>query len=203
MTEDRGSTDPRTALGQALDQAGMIVARITPNQATYPTPCASWDVGEVANHLINGLDRLRSAAEGKTADWSAPRPDVQGDWAAEFRQRADALTAVWAAVPDMSGTVSTQGGDLPRTFIAWQHVAEVAQHTWDLAAATGQRDMLSEEVAAASLDWARQALKPEYRGPEDSGKAFGEERPPTDDVPMPDRLAAFFGRDPKFVGESG
>jgi len=41
------------------------------------------------------------------------------------------------------------------------------------------------------LDWARDNLKPQFRG-----QAFGPEVPVDPDAPLYDRLAAFFGRDP-------
>jgi len=203
---DRGSdgaTDPRKTLGRALDQAGMVIARITPDQVKHATPCQSWDVGTVANHLINGVDRFRRTVAGEDVDWSTPMPDVEGEWAAEFHDRADALTAAWAAVPDMSATSSSAMGEISRSFTASQQITEIAQHTWDLAAATGQRNMLVPDIATEALVWARQSLKPEYRGTEGSGMAFGPEQPVADDAPAPDRLAAFFGRDPNFVGEDG
>jgi len=192
------SADPRNTLGRALDQAGLVIARITPDQATNPTPCSSWDVSAVANHLINGVQRFRAAPAGEKADWGSQMPDVEGDWAAEFRTRADGLVAAWAAVPDIDASMSTALGDLPMSFAVHQQIAEVAQHTWDLAAATGQREGLDAEVAAEALAWAQQALKPEFRGPEDSGKAFGEQREVAGDAPAPERLAAFFGRDTDF-----
>jgi uncharacterized protein (TIGR03086 family) len=100
----------------------------------------------------------------------------------------------------MQANMSTGLGELPLSFVVYQQVAEVAQHTWDLAAATGQRDGLDGGVAAEALAWAEKALKPEYRGPEESGKAFGEQRPIAQDASTPDRLAAFFGRDTDFQG---
>jgi uncharacterized protein (TIGR03086 family) len=197
---DPRATDPRGTLGRALNQAGLVVAHITPDQWSNPTPCRSWDVSAVANHLINGLDRFRATASGEKADWSRPMPDVEGEWAVEFRQRADGLAAAWATVPDIHANMSTALGELPMSFVVYQQVAEVAQHTWDLAAATGQDGGLDGDVAAEALAWAEGALKPEYRGPEESGKAFGEQRPIADDASAPDRLAAFFGRDTDFKG---
>jgi uncharacterized protein (TIGR03086 family) len=198
LPTDPRTTDPRETLNRALDTAGLVVARITPDQASLPTPCESWNVGTLANHLINGLDRFRVAAVGETPDWSQPMPDVDGDWAGEFRVRSEALAAAWASVPDIGATRSTGLGDVPISFVVTQQIAEVAQHTWDLATATGQRDLPDEAVATEALAWARQALKPEFRGPESEGKAFGAEHQIADDAPAPDRLAAFFGRDPSF-----
>jgi len=179
----------------------MVVAHVTPDQAGHPTPCLSWDVNALANHLIHGLDRFRATVAGDKVDWGASLPDIEGDWASAFHDRADALVAVWATVPDLDATRSSPMGDLTMRFIAGQQIAEIAQHTWDLAAATGQRDTLDDAIAGEALIWTRGALSPEFRGPEASGKAFGDERPVAADAPVCDQLAAFFGRDPAFAGE--
>ena len=50
-----------------------------------------------------------------------------------------------------------------------------------------------------ALAWGRETLKPEFRGDEDSGKAFGPEVAVPSDSPSYTRLAAFFGRDPVAV----
>ena len=179
----------------------MVVAHVTPDQAAHPTPCDSWDVQALANHLINGLDRFRATVAGEPVDWGTTMPDVEGEWATVFHDRADALMAAWAAVPDIEAKRPSPIGELTMRFIAGQQIAEIAQHTWDLAAATGQRDSLDNAIADEALTWTRGALSPEYRGPEASGKAFGDERPVAADAPVCDQLAAFFGRDPAFVGE--
>ena len=88
-----------------------------------------------------------------------------------------------------------------RTAAADFKVASDAVNRGDLAAATGQRDTLDDAIAAQALAWTRSALSPEFRGPEASGKAFGEERPVAADARTSDQLAAFFGRDPSFAGE--
>ena len=202
MSDDDGAADdPRPTLARALDQAGMVIARVTPDQASHRTPCESWDVRALGNHLINGIDRFRATVAGEKVDWGAPVPDVEGEWAQVFHDRADALTAAWAAVPDIDAKRPSPMGELAMSFIASQQIAEIAQHTWDLAAATGQRDTLDDAIAAEALTWTRGALSPEFRGSEASGKAFGEVRPVGGDAPMCDQLAAFFGRDPAFAGE--
>jgi uncharacterized protein (TIGR03086 family) len=202
-TEDTAVDDPRPTLARALDQAGMVIAHVTPDQVGHPTPCDSWDVNALANHLMNGLDRFRATVMGETVDWSTPRPEVEGEWATAFHDRADALMEAWAAVPDLEAKRPSAMGELTMRFMAGQQIAEIAQHTWDLAAATGQRDVLDDTVAAQALTWARGALSPQFRGPEESGKAFGEEQAVAADAPMPDQLAAFFGRDPAFIGPPG
>jgi Mycothiol maleylpyruvate isomerase N-terminal domain len=42
-------------LSRAPDQTGAVVARVRPEQATLPTPCRSWDVRALVNHVIDQL----------------------------------------------------------------------------------------------------------------------------------------------------
>jgi uncharacterized protein (TIGR03086 family) len=80
--------------------------------------------------------------------------------------------------------------------VAKQQIAEFAVHSWDLARATGQGVQFPAEACEAALLWARTALRPQFRGDEASGMAFGPEVQVPDDAAAQDRLAAFFGRHP-------
>ena len=177
-------------LSRALAQTADLVDEIRPEQAPLPTPCRSWDVGRLAGHLLQDLEHFRIRAEGGRPDPTADSPDVAPDqWALRFREGADALLAAWRA----SGAADE---DQVRFTLA-QQTAEFAVHGWDLARATGQpTQTLDSDIAEASLVWAREALKPQYRGSEQEGHAFGPEVPATEALPLPDELAAFFGRDP-------
>ena len=68
-----------------------------------------------------------------------------------------------------------------------QHVSDIAVHGWDIARATGQTADFDSEVAEVGLEWARENLKPQFRG-----QAFGPEVSASPDAPPYDRLADFF-----------
>ena len=57
--------------------------------------------------------------------------------------------------------------------------------------ATQQSTNLDAEVARVALDWARENLKPQFRG-----QAFGPEVEVPENAPIYERLAGFFGRNP-------
>ena len=190
------TTDPVTLLSIALDQAGAIMAGIRDDQQHLPTPCRSWDVTELTDHLVHDLAQFTERASGGTPDWSAPRAAVEGDRVAAFRAGATGLVKAWRAAGDLSGTVEMPGmGEVAKRFPIDQQIAEFAVHGWDLAVATGQSTHLDPEVARTALAWARTALLPQFRGTEDKGKAFGPEIDVPEDAPLYDRLAGFFGRD--------
>jgi hypothetical protein len=141
-----GSVD---LLARTLAQTEAIVARVRPEQATLPTPCASWDVRALVNHVVH---------------------DVQ-----QF-------------------TVTVHGGEFPATWRVGQQIADLAVHGWDIAKATGQPTDLDPEVGQLALDWGRENLKPQFRGDEASGRAFGPEVAVAADAPLYDRLAGASSR---------
>ena len=190
------TADPLTLLSRALDQAGTAIAGVREDQAGLPTPCRSWDVRTLVDHLVHDLEQFTARATGGRPDWSGTPPPV-GDPVTAWRDGAAKLLDAWREAGDLSGTVQLPGmGEVPARFPLDQQIAELATHTWDLVTATGQRVELDPEVGEAALDWARGALRPVFRGDEAEGKAFGPEQPVPADAPLYDRLAAFFGRRP-------
>jgi uncharacterized protein (TIGR03086 family) len=188
-------TRPLVLLAQALDQAAAAV-RGGADEPAAPTPCRSWTVRDLVEHVVFGLEKFTTAARGGRPDWQASPPALEGDWVAAFRRGADGLLAAWRAAGDLSAPVTLPVGEVPASFQVYQQITELAVHTWDLVRATGQALKLDPEVAGAALDWAKTAMRPEFRGDETSGKSFGPEVAVPADAPVDDRLAGFFGREP-------
>lgn len=145
-------------------------------------------------HLVHDVARFTERAAGGTPDWSAPRAPVEGDPISSFTVGATHLVQAWLAAGDLNGTVEMPGmGEVPKRFPLDQQIAEFAVHGWDLAVATGQATDLDPDVAAVALAWGRTALRPQFRGAEEDGRAFGPEVELPEDAPPYDRLAGFFG----------
>jgi len=182
-------------LGKALGQTGTVIASTRPDQAELATPCLSWDVRTLVNHIVYDARMFAATSQG------LPRPPagedlIDDDWGAAYEVAAGELLAVWEQPGATEGTISLPQGELPRTWRLGQQVANFAVHAWDVAKATGQPTELDPEVGRIALEWGRENLKPEFRGREGSGKVFGPEVRVTDDAPLYDRLAGFCGRDP-------
>jgi uncharacterized protein (TIGR03086 family) len=190
--EARDSID---RLSRALDQTGAIISKVQPEQATLPTPCTAWDVRGLIDHLLQDLLQFTARASGEARD-RQEAGSIGDDWTGAYREAADGLLAAWRAFGDLDRTVELPFGEVPATWILGQHIADVVVHGWDLAKATGQPTDLDPELGQFSLEWAKESLKPEFRGPEESGRSFGPEVPVAADAPVYDRLAGFFGRDP-------
>jgi uncharacterized protein (TIGR03086 family) len=189
------ANDPIALLARALDQAGAIISRVRPDQATLPTPCRAWNVRALVNHVVHDVQQFTAMAHG--GQWAQQDTYVIGDeWTGAYRQAAASLLAAWQREGALEGTVQLPFGEFPATWRVNQQIADLAVHAWDIARATGQSTNLDDELGQLSLDWARQNLKPQFRGEEVSGRAFGPEVFVPEDAPLYDRLAGFFGRNP-------
>ena len=177
-------------LSRALDQASALIARIRPEQSNAPTPCAAFDLRALVNHMVYDLQSFASML--KAAPRGSPDVDlIDDDWIGAYRSAAANLLDTWNQV-GTEGTLKLQIGEMPKAWGIGQHLADTAVHAWDVARATGQpTDKLDPELAEAALGWARENLKPQFRG-----QAFGPEVPVQETAPIYDRLAGFSGRDP-------
>jgi uncharacterized protein (TIGR03086 family) len=191
------TSDPLSVLVRAIGQAGDVVAGVKPEQAELPTPCRSWNVRQLIEHLIHDLEQFAKTAGGGKADWASPAGEVEEQWVQAFQSRADALTAAWGPA-ELTGTTELPGlGEVPARTPVDLQVAELAVHTWDLATATGQSIDLDPEVAEVGLAMMRANLAPQFRGTEADGKSFGPEVDPGPGAGPYERLVAFAGRDPR------
>jgi len=188
--------DPLTLLSRALEQAHLAIEQAGKADIDSPTPCRSWNLRTLTNHLVHDLTNFTTSASGGKPDYQAAIPEVHGDPAAAFRQGADELLNAWRGSGDLTRTVRLPLGDVPASFLVSHQTTELAVHAWDIATATGQTVDWDQDVAASSLAWARTALKPEFRGDETSGHAFGPEVQPAPDASAQEQLVAFFGRHP-------
>jgi uncharacterized protein (TIGR03086 family) len=152
-------------------------------------------VRALVNHVVLDVQHFTvSASEGV---WEEHDTDVIGeDWAGAYREAADALVAAWQREGVLDRTLQLPFGEVPAEWSVTQQIADVVVHGWDIAKATGQSTDLDAELGRLALEWARQNLRPEFRGDEGSGRVFGAEVPVSDSAPLHDRLAGFFGRNP-------
>lgn len=191
----QAADDPIDLLSRALDQAGEAIARTRPEQAGLPTPCASWDVRALVNHVVHDVLLFTEMATGGSRKRDE-RDVVGGDWTGAYRDAASPLLAVWQRPGALDGTVKLPFGERPASWQVYQVIADLAVHAWDVAKATGQSTDLDPEVGRVALDWAKQNLTPQFRGDEASGHDFGPEVRVPEDAPIYSQLAGYFGRQP-------
>ena len=183
--------DQIEAFERAIDQTGEIVAGVTPDQLTKPTPCADWDVRALLNHTISGVYMFDDAAQEKEFDTSRFSKDLVGtDPADSYEQGAAKLktTVRQSGLLDRNWTMPF--GATPGQIAISIATVESVIHGWDIAKATGQQPNFDAELTEVATQ-AAQLFPPDIaRAP----GVFGPEKECAPDAPMEDRLAAFLGR---------
>jgi uncharacterized protein (TIGR03086 family) len=169
-----------------------IVANVTPDQLHESTPCQSWDVHDLLNHMIE--------VTALTDDWFAkgkaehPERDyAEGDYLATFDTGVASGLAAIRAPGGMEGDVELSFGALPKPAWLGMITTDAFIHAWDLAKATGQATDLDPELAAELLEQSRMFIQPAFRG-DDGVMPFGPEQPAPAGASKADELGAFLGR---------
>jgi uncharacterized protein (TIGR03086 family) len=178
-------SDPVTLYRAATDRAVAVAEAIRADQLASPTPCTEWTVQQLIDHLVGGTAYLLSAAQNR-----APAQPTGAALVDYRRGVSDVLKAL--EVP----------GAMDRTCISplgfeWQVSQAVAGtfmdvliHSWDLARATGQDELLDPALVEACTAM----FLPDM--PE-RGRAAGIVGPAVDagdDASPQDRLLAAMGR---------
>jgi len=175
----RGGMSERSSidvLHAGLDQVETLIATVGPDDGDRSTPCPDWSVRDLVDHLVQAPQKFARMTRGEDVDWSAPTPH-HDDPVPVYRRHADELRTALADDPE-----APPGPD-------WQ-CAEIAVHTWDLAAALGRPTAdLDPDVAERGLAFMRASLTDDNRSP-----AFQAEQPAPDGADAYARAAAFAGR---------
>lgn len=183
------STQP---LAHAIAVSRGVLAAVSSDQLHAATPCASWDVSSLVNHMVGAQQYFATFMEGAQPEGDAP-DFAAGDYLAAFDEASARCVASFQAEGAMGRTVTVPFGTMPVP--AWMGLAvtDTFQHAWDLAKATGQSTDLAPPLAAGILAQSRQAISDGFRGPD--GKApFGPEASAPEGACPADQLAAFLGR---------
>jgi uncharacterized protein (TIGR03086 family) len=178
-------------LEQAIASTRGVLATVTPEQMDTETPCASWKVRELVNHIVGGQYFFVAGVEG-VPPTAAAGDFASGDFLATFDEGSTKCVAAFQGDGVMSKMLTLPFGTMPGSAFIGLAATDTFTHGWDLAKATGQPTDLSPELAAQLLAGAKQAISPAFRGAE--GAPFGVEQPTPPGASNADQLAAFLGR---------
>src|SRR5215472_9361711 len=182
------SLDPLSAAEATLATCQLVLRGVTEADYHRPTVCPEFDVAQLADHLIGTITFLGAAASAGASGGvgSSPGP-------LETRVAAAAQTTLEAwHVRGLDGEVKVGPHEMPAGAALGILSVEFLVHAWDFAQATGQRVVVSDEVAEHVLGAARQIITPGVRG----GGSFADPVTPDPDAGLLDRLIAFTGRKP-------
>ncbi len=183
------STQP---LEQTIATTRSVLTKVTPDQLAQPTPCESWDVAALINHIVGGQHFFVAGLAGQRP--SDDETDfASGDFVAAFDEASAACLAGFQAEGVMEKSYKLPFGEMPGSAFMGLAITDTFQHAWDLAKATGQSTELAPELAEALLAQSKRSIQDSFRGPE--GKApFGPEQTAPAGAGPADQLAAFLGR---------
>lgn len=189
------STD---ALQKVFGETRAIMANVTPDQLDDRTPCASWDVRRLINHIVGGSHWFAittNAGASPEDDTTEDTDFTADDMVAAYDEGINQSLAAFGAPGAEEKMVKLPFGEFPGgVFMAFATIDHFT-HGWDLAKATGQSTDLDPVMASQILDQARMLVPDQLRGPDGVG-LFG----PIVDVPEStspaNQLAAFLGRTP-------
>jgi uncharacterized protein (TIGR03086 family) len=169
-----------------------VLSAVTPDQLRNPTPCASWDVAGLINHVV-GAQRFFVAGLQGTPPSAAEGDDAAGDFVAAFDEASAECLAAFQGDGALDKMLDLPFGQMPGSAFIGLAMTDTFQHAWDLARATGQSTDLDPDLATALLAQARQSIQDGFRGP-DGAAPFGNEQIAPEGACPADQLAAFLGR---------
>ena len=180
-------------LQQAFATTHAVVAKVTPDQFDATTPCESWDVHALINHIVGGSYFFGSSmAAGKSPAGAEEVDFTTGDILASYDEGIRLSLEAFGAPGALEKMVELPFGTFPGGAFLGLAMTDTLTHGWDLARATGQNTDLAPELAAELLVGTQVAIGPEIRGPE--GAPFGPEQTVGTAASNADQLAAFLGR---------
>ena len=177
-------------LNRAFTSAQSVLANVDPSQLDAPTPCHSWTVRDLINHMVAaprvGVSALTTGeAQPDNADYTS------GDFVAAYNDTAKAAKEAFAAPGTAERMVKLPFAEVPGAFLMTMVTTDQFTHAWDLARATGQSTDLDPELASTLLAGA--AIPDQFRG-EDGAAPFGQIREAPAGASPADLLAAHLGR---------
>ena len=178
---------------QAIATAKSVLAGVKADQLTAETPCASWKVSELVNHVVGGQYYFSRLANGEPMGDDTATDFSAGDFSATFAQGSALSLAAFKADGAMERIMHLPFGDMPGSAFVGIAAIDTFAHAWDLARATGQSTDLNPELAAGLLVGARAGIPDQFRGA-DGVAPFGPEQPVPAGASKADELAAFLGR---------
>lgn len=179
-------------LEQAMATTRSVLANVTPDQFDAVTPCESWDVRALVNHIVGGSHYFAACVnDGKHPANANDIDYTQGDLLAAYDEGIAAAVAAFNAPGALDKMIELPFGTFPATAFLGLATTDQFTHGWDLARATGQNSDLAPELAAQLLQGAKASIPDQFRGP-DGQAPFGPAH--EGGTTSADQLAGFLGR---------
>lgn len=179
-------------LARAFASTREVLLNVKPAQYDDPTPCQSWTVRELLNHIVGGAHWFGATTEAGESAPDSGRDVTEGDVVADFDAGVARALAAFGAPGAQEKIVKLPFGEFPGAIYMGLATTDTFTHGWDLAKATGQSTDLDAELAAELLTAAELLVPDQFRGAEPM--PFGPRAEAPAAATAADRLAAFLGR---------
>ncbi len=182
-------------LKRAVDLTAAVMAKIGPDRLDSTTPCASWQVRDIINHVVGGTYFFTEIVKtGAPPSGGADLPDfAAGDFKAAYAEGSAQMIEAFSAEGAMDKMMDLGFMKLPGSAAINIATTDTFTHAWDLARSLGDSTDLEPDLAAKLLENAKVAIPESFRG-EDGKSAFGAIVDVPESAPAADQLAGFLGR---------
>ncbi|MBK1787398.1 TIGR03086 family metal-binding protein [Prauserella cavernicola] len=147
--------DELTVLRRAVTEFDRRLRDVAGDRWRWPTPCESWTVLELVEHVANGNRMAVLLLNGATADRAAARVRRGGltaDAAAgDLRDSAEEQARAFAEHGALQRLCQHPADRISGREFALYRAGDIAVHAWDLARATGTVEALDHELVAVVL----------------------------------------------------
>jgi uncharacterized protein (TIGR03086 family) len=179
-------------LARAFASTRDVLSNVKAEQLDDPTPCTSWKVRDLINHIVGGAHWFGATTEAGESAPPAERDWTEGDIVASFDEGAARAVAAFGAPGAQEKIVKLPFGEFPGAIYMGLATTDTFTHGWDLAKATRQSTDLDPVLAEQLLPAAELLVPDQFRG--DEPMPFGPRVEPPAGATAADRLAAFMGR---------
>lgn len=187
-------------LGPAAREMARLVNGVRDDQLEDPTPCSSYALGDLLQH-VRGLAEAFTLAARKEQPSGGSKPPPQGDasllpddWRGETATWLDRLVDAWSDPAAWEGTTWIAGFEAPSSAVGITAANELVAHGWDVARASGQQLVLDDASLAPAREFVAMMSGP--GSDEVRGDAFGPALPVPVGASVLDEVIAGNGRDP-------
>jgi uncharacterized protein (TIGR03086 family) len=181
-------------LEPSISYALAVVAAVTPELLSRPTPCREWDLRMLLRHACESLATIGAGIEAGRVGLNpaAEDDDLAADPARVFRDRACQLRDAWASPRQKRQVIEIAGCPLAAGVMAATAALEIAVHGWDITRACGRGRPIPPALATDLLVIAPALVPGTGRHP-----LFAAPVTVAATASPSDRLAAFLGRTPR------
>ncbi|MFF4317749.1 TIGR03086 family metal-binding protein [Streptomyces sp. NPDC001568] len=181
-------------LEAAAGGASRVVRGVDDRQLGARTPCETYDVGALLDHLFHVVIGFRALAAREEADFTHTPHYLDEGWRDRFDVETARLVEAWAVPGADTGTTGAM--NLPARTVGSMVLLDLTVHVWDLARATDQ-EFTPDEDGVRALDALVTEMGPTAR----QMKMFADPVPaPPGSSPFV-RLLAATGRDPHWTSD--